>query len=406
MEAQKLENVAVFTDANILQLPSMSTLIQSLETHNILYEIFSDVRVEPNDVSFQKAISFLQNYNGVQAVVALGGGSVIDTAKAANLYTCYPPNDFYDYVNPPVGKGLPVPGPVLPLFAIPTTAGTGSETTGVAIFDDTSTKSKTGIASRLLKPTLGIVDPMHQATVPATVAKYAGLDVLCHAIESYTALPFTERPKPTHSTLRPAYQGSNPISDLWSLHALQTCVKYIVPAIEDGDPYAQSQMLLASTAAGIGFGNAGVHLCHGMSYSVASQVKSHREPEYKTIDDHPLIPHGLSVVVNAPAVFRFTGPACPQRHFECATILARRKGKNLTLTDQNKSEAGKILADEIMELMQDLNVPLDLESLGYGIDDVEALVQGTLPQHRVTKLSPRPVGEEELRALFLDALKA
>jgi hydroxyacid-oxoacid transhydrogenase len=122
-------------------------------------DIYDRIRVEPSNISFRGAIDFMTLQtakNGAyDAVIALGGGSTIDTAKAANLYTCHPPpnNDFCAYVNPPLGGGLPVPGALVPLISIPTTAGTGSETTGVSIFDDVPTKSKTGIASRYLKPT-------------------------------------------------------------------------------------------------------------------------------------------------------------------------------------------------------------------------------------------------------------
>ena len=144
------------------------------------------------------------------AFVAVGGGSTIDTAKAVNLYTTYPPADFLDYVNPPIGKGLPVPGPLKPLMAIPTTAGTGSETTGVAIFDLKRLHAKTGIANRRLKPTLGYLDPENTRTMPPEVAASTGLDILSHAVESYTAMPFTDRPRPERPALRPAYQGSNP----------------------------------------------------------------------------------------------------------------------------------------------------------------------------------------------------
>ena len=220
-----------------------------------------------------------------------------------------------------VGKGLPIPGDLLPLIAVPTTAGTGSETTGVSIFDDIPSKSKTGIAHRRLKPTLGVIDPHNTATLPPEVVKYSGLDVLCHAIESYTALPYNQRPKPQSPLHRPAYQGSNPISDVWSLHALRTAAEYLSRAVrhpEDGE--ARSEMLLAAAAAGVGFGNAGVHLCHGMSYPVASQVKSYVPPGYDGVD-HPLVPHGHSVIVNAPSVFEFTGRANPGRHLECARIL-------------------------------------------------------------------------------------
>ena len=401
------KKVAVFTDKNVKKLPCMQVVMDSLERSGIQCTIYDAVRVEPNDASFRHAASSLTEEYG--AIVALGGGSVIDTAKAANLYSCYPPNDFYDYVNPPLGKGMPVPGPLLPLIAIPTTAGTGSETTGVAIFDDIPSQSKTGIANRKLKPTLGIVDPNNTQTLPKDVAKYSGLDVLCHAIESYTALSFDQRDRPESPLHRPAYQGSNPISDIWSLHALRLTCDYIERAVSDNDDFeARSNMLLASTAAGIGFGNAGVHLCHGMSYSVASQVKSHVKPPQNGYEqlDHAIVPHGLSVIINAPAVFRFTGAkaesACPERHLECAKILAQ--ARNRPFHWKSKDAAGEILAEEILDLMSALDVPMGLRSLEYNESDIDKLVTGTLPQHRVTKISPRPVTKENLNSLFIDAL--
>jgi hydroxyacid-oxoacid transhydrogenase len=397
----KAKRIMVVTDPNIAQLPCMQVLLESLERSQLTPIVFQDVRVEPNDVSFQRAIRAFSESQHYDAVVALGGGSVLDTAKAANLYATYPPENFYDYVNPPLGKGLPVPGPLPPLIAIPTTAGTGSETTGVAIFDDTATKSKTGIADRRLKPTLGIVDSDNTASLPTTVATYSGLDVLCHAIESYTALPFSQRPKPTSPILRPAYQGANPISDVWSLFALQTTAKYLRRAQDSSDVEARAQMLLASSAAGMGFGNAGVHLCHGMSYTVASQVKTYQPDGYDT--DHAVIPHGLSVIVNAPAVFSFTGIANPERHATCARIL--QEARTGQAVSPSSKDTGKWLADEIKLLCQDLGcVPMGLTTFGYTEEDVPSLVQGTLPQHRVTKLSPRPVGEPELQALFMHAL--
>ena len=408
----KAKKVLVVTDTNILKLPPMQVVQESLQRQGIDFEVYSQVRVEPNDKSFQHAIQYFQERH-YDAVVALGGGSVMDTAKAANLYAKYPPTgDFYDYVNPPLGKGIPVPGALPPLIAIPTTAGTGSETTGVAIFDDTPTKSKTGIANRRLKPTLGIVDPDNTKTMPSSVATFSGLDVLCHAIESYTALPFDQRPKPSSSAHRPAYQGSNPISDVWSLFALETTAKYLRRAAlaDPDDEEARTKMLIASSAAGMGFGNAGVHLPHGMSYAIASQVKQNTtyKPQGYDLDDndgdgHVLIPHGLSVIVNAPSVFSFTGPSDPDRHGRCARILkqARVGGNDQIYFPKPSPDTGRWLADEIRYLMDDLKVPVGIKPFGYELDDIPSLVEGTLPQHRVTKLSPRPVGRKELEDLFL-----
>src|SRR5215470_1086826 len=242
------EHVLVFTDRNLRALPPMVNALESLEEYKVRFSVFDRVRVEPTDESFREAASAAQEDN-FDAFVAIGGGSTIDTAKAANLYSCYPA-DFLDYVNPPIGKGRPVPGPLKPLIAIPTTAGTGSETTGVAIFDLTKMHAKTGIASRLLKPTLGLLDPETTRMMPAAVAASTGLDVLSHAIESYTALPFAERSLPERPVLRPAYQGSNPISDIWSLEALRLVAQFLVREVEDpSDDEARARMLLASAYA-------------------------------------------------------------------------------------------------------------------------------------------------------------
>lgn len=389
------ECVLVFTDSNLRALPPVSTALESLEKHKIRASIFDRVHVEPTEESFREAASAAQADN-FDAFVAIGGGSTIDTAKAANLYSCYPA-DLLEYVNPPIGRGQPVPGPLKPLIAIPTTAGTGSETTGVAIFDFIQLHAKTGIAHRRLKPTLGLIDPENTRTQPAAVAASAGLDVLSHAIESYTALPFGLRPLPERPILRPAYQGSNPISDVWSLEALRLVASYLRRAVADpNDDEARASMLLAAAYAGIGFGNSGVHLPHGMSYPVSGLVRDYRAPGYPVA--HPLVPHGISVIVNAPAVYRFTSSACPERHLRAAEILGAKVGH------ARPEDAGKILADQIIAFMQDLRVPNGLRELGYQSEDIPALVEGTLPQHRVTKLSPRPAGPDDLARLFEESM--
>jgi hydroxyacid-oxoacid transhydrogenase len=392
-----LRHALIFTDPLLRSGASVATAMQSLEDNGIAFTVFDRVRVEPSDQSMQEAIRFA-SATSHDAIVAVGGGSVIDTAKAANLYACWPA-DLLDYVNPPVGKGKPVPGPVKPLIAIPTTAGTGSETTGVAIFDYKPLRAKTGIAHRRLKPTLGIVDPENTRTLPPAVAASSGLDVLCHAVESFTAIPYAQRPRPARPILRPAYQGSNPISDIWSMEALRMTAKYLRRAVGDpSDDEARANMMLAAAYAGVGFGNAGVHLPHGMSYPVSGLVRHYRAPGYAV--DHPLVPHGVSVILNAPAVFRFTASASPERHLIVAEVLGA------DISHANPNDAGEILADQIIRMMQDLNMPNGLRALGYTPADIPALVEGTLPQHRVTKLSPRPAGPEELAAIFEDAMTA
>jgi hydroxyacid-oxoacid transhydrogenase len=390
--------VLVLTDPLLADMAPVQTVLESLDSAGISFVLYDRVRVEPTDESFLDAIAFAKQAP-YDAYVAVGGGSTIDTAKAVNLYVSYPPSDFLDYVNPPIGKGVPVPGPLKPLLAIPTTAGTGSETTGVSIFDLSRMHAKTGIASRRLKPTMGLLDPENTRSMPPQVAASSGLDVLSHAIESFTALPYTGRPYPDRPLVRPAYQGSNPISDVWSLQALRMVAQYIVRAVEDpSDDEARANMLLASSYAGMGFGNAGVHLPHGMSYPVSGNVKSYRAPGY--ISDHAMVPHGFSVILNAPAVFRFTASSNPERHMQAAQALG------VDVARCHAADAGRILSERITWFMQRLKTPNGLREIGYTSSDIPKLVEGTLPQHRVTKLSPRPAGPEELSALFEDALVA
>src|SRR5277367_2351490 len=382
-----VRHALVFTDPILRLLAPVATTLESLEDNGVAFTVFDQVRIEPSDESVQEAARFAAG-TPYDAIVAVGGGSVIDTAKAANLYACWPA-DYLDYVNPPIGKGLPVPGPVKPLIAIPTTAGTGSETTGVAIFDYKPLRAKTGIAHRRLKPTLGIVDPENTRTMPAAVAASSGLDVLCHAIESFTAIPYTERPRPARPILRPAYQGSNPFSDIWSMEALRMTSKYLRRAVADAsDDEARASMMLAAAYAGVGFGNAGCHLPHGMSYPVSGLVRDYRASGYDV--DHPMVPHGVSVILNAPAVFRYTACVSPERHLKAAEALGADIGR------AKAEDAGATLADQIIRVMQDLGMPNGLSALGYTTADIPALVAGTLPQHRVTKLSPRAAGPEEL----------
>jgi hydroxyacid-oxoacid transhydrogenase len=383
--------VLLLTDPRMARLPPVTTVCESLHRERIQFELFDRVRVEPTDESFQEAIS-LATAGDFDAFVAVGGGSSIDTAKAANLYSTYPA-DLLTYVNAPIGHARPIPGPLKPLVAVPTTAGTGSETTGVAIFDLLATHAKTGIAHRRLKPTLGIVDPNNTRTQPPLVAASCGLDVLCHALESYTAIPFDARPRPARPNQRPAYQGTNPVSDIWSLRALALVARYLLRACADpADGEARWNMLLASSYAGMGFGNAGVHLCHGMSYPVSGMVREYYPQGYP--DDHALVPHGISVVLTAPAVFRFTGPALPERHLRAADVLG------VDVSRARAADAGELLAARLVKLLRELGLPNGLAAIGFTPADAPALAKGALAQHRVTKLSPRPAGEDDLVQLF------
>ncbi|XP_072945724.1 probable hydroxyacid-oxoacid transhydrogenase, mitochondrial [Epargyreus clarus] len=390
------KNVCVMTDPNVVSLSPMKAVLDSLTKNGINYKVYDRVRVEPTDSSFKDAIKFAKE-GSFDSFVAVGGGSVMDTCKAANLYYSDPGAEFLDYVNQPVGKGKKVQVELKPMIAIPTTSGTGSETTGMSIFDYEEIQAKTGIADTSLRPVLAMIDPLHTLTVPERVANYSGFDIFCHALESFTAIPYNERgPAPPNPALRPVYQGSNPISDVWARFCLQSLRKYFARSVYNPDDVeARSSMHLAATMAGVGIGNAGVHVCHGLAYPIAGNVKDFVPKDY---GKEPIVPHGLAVVLTAPAVFRFTASSDPDKHLEAASLL----GTNTTNVKQ--ADAGKVLSDTILKYMDTMKIENGLTALGYTRDDVPNLVQGALPQKRLLSIAPLPQSEDDLSKLLEDSL--
>lgn len=394
-KALGIKRIALFTDKRMAVSEHVEKVKQSLTAAGVAYALYDEVKVEPTDVSFQAATRFAEEAK-VDGFISVGGGSVMDTAKAASLYATYPA-DFLAYVNAPVGEGRPVPGKLKPHIACPTTSGTGSECTGVTVFDLLSMKAKTGIASRHLRPTLALVDPATTHTLPKNVIACSAFDVLSHALESYTAKPFTRRARSNSPAERPMSQGANPWSDLGCREALRLAGEFMVRAVNDAsDHEAREQLMWASTLAGIAFGNSGVHVPHGMAYAVAGLVKDYQPEGYP--DDEPIIPHGMSVIVNAPSVFRNTARACPERHLEGAEYLgADVKGAG-------NDDAGEILGARIVELMKASGIPNGVGGVGYGAGDIGALIEGTLPQQRLLKNAPMDIGAEQLHTMFEGAL--
>lgn len=343
-----IKRLAVMTDRRLAGLEHLSVLKRSLELAGLDIVIYDEVRVEPTDKSFLAAAKFAEE-GRFDGYLSLGGGSVIDTCKAANLYATYPA-EFLDYVNAPIGGGRPVPGPLMPHIACPTTCGTGSECTGIAVFDLLAMKAKTGIVSRYLRPARALVDPGVTATLPKTVVAASAFDVLSHALESFTAMPYSRRAAPGRPSLRPMSQGANPWSDMGCREALRLLGLYLLRAVDDAsDREARESLMWAATLAGIAFGNAGCHLPHGMSYSVAGLVRDFCPPGYP--EGAPMVPHGMSVIVNAPAVFNFTAEACPERHLEAAALLGGGG------QDAGPKEAGEVLSNRLVSLMRATEMP-------------------------------------------------
>jgi hydroxyacid-oxoacid transhydrogenase len=392
------KRVALFTDPRLSSLPPVDAALRSVRAAGLDVVVYDRVQVEPTDVSFRQAADFAKD-GRFDGYLSVGGGSVIDTCKAAALYATYPA-ELRAYVNAPVGEGRAVPGPLPPHVACPTTCGTGSECTGIAVFDDLTLKAKTGIASRRLRPTHALVDPTATRTLPAMVVAASGFDVLCHALESYTARPFTARARPASPSARPMSQGRNPWSDVGSLEALRLAGRYLVRAVIDAsDAEAREALAWAATLAGIAFGNAGVHLPHAMSYSVAGLVRDYRCPGYPP--GEALVPHGVSVVVNAPSVFRSTATTSPARHLAAAEALGADAAD---VKAASPDDAGELVARLLVRTMRATGVPLGVAHVGYGEADVASLARGAFIQKRLVDNAPMSVTEDAMQALFRGAM--
>jgi hydroxyacid-oxoacid transhydrogenase len=380
--------VMLVTDPGVAALGHPERIRALIEAEGIEVFVYDQARVEPTIDSFQDAVEFALEHEA-DGFVSVGGGSSIDTAKVADLVSHHPA-PVLDYVNAPVGQGKKPPSPLKPHLAIPTTSGTGSEATTVAVLDIPDLRVKTGISHRYLRPTQAIVDPELVRSLPPEVTSSTGLDVICHAAESFLSSPFHTRPRPASPEDRPPYQGSNPIADVWSAKALELGGRYLRRAVADGDDLeARGSMMLAATMAGVGFGSAGVHIPHACAYPIASVKHEYQPPGYPR--EHPFVPHGHSVIVTAPAAFRFTYDAMPNRHVSVAEILAGGP-----VIDPGPDA----LPETLRELMKDVHAPRGVAEFGYTEDDIPELVEGALKQERLLAVAPKAVGEDDLRRII------
>lgn len=393
---QDLKRVALFTDQSLRTSVHVAAVSASLRAAGVEFVIYDEITVEPTTASFQAAARFASE-GKFDGYVSVGGGSVMDTCKAANLYATHPA-DFMSYVNAPIGGGQKVPGPLKPHIACPTTAGTGSETTGIAIFNLTDINAKTGIISRRLIPTVALIDPTVTLTLPAKVMAASGFDCMSHALESLTARPWPRRLNPARGVNRPVSQGANPFSDALAGEALRSVGKFLVRAVNDAsDIEARTEMMFAATQAGIAFNAAGCHLPHGLSYPVSGLTRDFH------LDGYPprksLVPHGMAVVLNNPSVWRFTAPCSPQRHLHGAAWLGAET------RDALPQDAGEALAGRVVEMMRATGMPNGLSDLGFTLADIDALATGSEPQYRVIRNAPKEVSRADLKSLFRAAMK-
>ena len=395
LKAMGAKSVLLVADKHLWDVGLVDKVKTIIQDEDIVLTIYDEIHIEPTDVSFHHAIEFSRGVK-VDAFVALGGGSTLDTAKAMNLFSTYPA-DLYDYINKPIGKGKPVPGPLKPMIAMPTTAGTGSETTAVIVLDLLELHLKTGISHHNIRPSMAIVDPLNTLTMSSQVTASSGLDVFTHAAESFTIKPYDMRPKPQSPAQRGAYIGSNPISDLWSEKAIEWVGEYLRRACYNGsDLDARTHMAMGSTFAGIGYGNAGVHIPHALGYPIAGQAKDWIPDGFGV--NEPMVPHGISTALTAPACFRFTAPTSPDKHTRIAELLG------VNVDGLSASDAAMVLPEAIIRLMRDIGCPNGLSAVGYTGADIPRMVEGGWKQQRLLVGSPRPVTERDLHRIMEESM--
>ena len=388
-----VERVLIITDANVHSAGLPQRIAESLTRYGVQSEIFDGVHVEPTDDSFNKAAGYARAQGPWDGFIAVGGGSSIDTAKAVNLLTT-DGGELMDYINKPIGGAKAPTGQLRPLIAVPTTAGTGSESTAMCVLDILSMKVKTGISHWRLRPTLAVIDPVLSLSLPPEVSASAGMDIVCHALESYTARWYQTFDK-KEAEQRVTYCGSNPISDLWCERALSLLARSFRTAVHQGDNLeARTDMMAAATFAGMGFGNSGVHIPHANAYPIAGMVKDFRPPGYP--QDEAMVPHGMSVSLTAPEAFRFSFESAPERHLRAASLLAPDREK----VDDPKEQLPTVLT----ELMQDIGIPNGIGAVGYSEADIPELVPGTMKQQRLLATCPRPVTEDDIADIFAKSI--
>ena len=393
LKGMGLGRLMLVSDPGVVEVGITGRIQELIEAEGIEVEVWDKAHVEPTAESFQEAADFAVE-GDFDGFVAVGGGTSIDTAKVSDLIATHG-GEIMDYVNPPIGGGQAPPSPLKPLVAVPTTSGTGAEATTVAVLDIPEQKVKTGISHQYLRPHRGIVDPDLTTTLPPPVISSTGLDVICHASEAYTSKPYNEREKPDSPDERPPYQGANPISDLFATKALEYGGKYLRRAVEDSeDVEARGAMMLGASMSGVGFGSAGVHIPHACSYPIAGLHPDFYPPGYP--QDHPLVPHGWSVILTAPATFRFTYESNPERHRRVAELLS---DEEIEKADENT------LPEILVQLMRDVGVPRGLREIGYDEEDIDGLVNGAMQQQRLLVLTPREVTEEDLANILRESME-
>lgn len=355
------------TDERQAAQPEFAAILADLQANGVETQVFDgvipDLPISAIDACVAPARDFAPD-----VVIAVGGGSAMDLAKVAAVLLTHggQVSDYY-------GE-FAVPGPVLPLIAVPTTAGTGSEVTPVAVISDESRGTKIGIASPYLIPQVAICDPELTASCPPGLTAVSGADALTHAIESFTT---ARRPADAMLTEEHVFIGKNVLSDHFAKLAVANLFKYLERAWRDGnDMEAREGVMLASLTAGCAFGTAGTAAAHALQYPIGNLTHT---------------AHGAGVAALMPFVMQYNRPACAEAFAELATLIG--------LPDGSVEERSQAFIEAVADLMAAIRIPASLAELGLAEDQQEYVAEHSLKSARLIKNNPRPLDLDAMRAI-------
>jgi len=334
---------------------ALDTVVDSLRTAGLTVEVFDQTEENPSAQTVERG-GEMGRKMGCEVVVALGGGSPMDAAKGGAILVSLE-GRLQDYF----GSGK-VTGPVLPVVAVPTTAGTGSEVTPYAVFVDPEKGMKRSVASPFVFPRIALLDPKLTVSMPPDVTANTGIDALSHALEGFTSTK------------------AQPTTDLFALEAISLMSRHLPQAVAHGhDLEARSQVLYASMLAGVVIAQTGTTLLHGMGYAPTTKYN---------------IPHGLSNAVLMPHVMAFNGVTHGERYAQLAMAMGRR----------NEAVLGTELAIEAVKCLRDeLKMPMRLRDLGVKEEDLEDFARETMEHTRNLANNVRQVSFEDVLQIYRDS---
>ncbi len=357
----------VCTDARLAGTPEFAEMMADLDEAGIETRIYDQTAP---DLPIESVLDCVAQTHGFAAdvVIGIGGGSCMDLAKASALLLTHG-GDIRGYYGE-----FAVPGPIVPLIAVPTTSGTGSEVTPVAVIADSERGAKVGIASPYLIPTAAICDPELTLTCPAALTACSGADALTHAVEAFTTLARQVDPMLTQEHV---FVGKNLLSDHFGRLAVSNIFRYLPRAYRDGgDLQAREGVMLAALSAGCAFGTAGTAAAHALQYPVGNLTHT---------------AHGDGVATLLPFVMQYNRPACVAAFADLArTIGVGESG----LDDEALSQR---FVEAVADLLHSIGIPRSLRELGLNEADRDQVAEAGLLATRLVKNNPRPLDLEAMR---------